>query len=145
MLGSNGGSWPVESSEDDSSLEFTIAHVVKLGGAIDDVVDSLKCEVHGHELYHGSESHECSAAADACEPCLGDGCVPEALRSPLVNKSFRYLVCAMVVGDLLAHDEHLLVSGELLVKSSVQCFSVGDFLGEVSDEVFGDALKHSIL
>ena len=56
VLGCDGGGWSVESSEDDWASEVSSGHVLGLGAGVDDVVDGLESEVHGHELDDGSES-----------------------------------------------------------------------------------------
>ncbi len=145
MLGSNSGCRSIETTKDNASFKLTSTHIVKFSRAVDDVVDGLKRKIHSHELNDRSEAHESSTTTDSSEAGFSDGGVPQSVGSPFVDQSFRYLVCAVIVGDLFSHNEHLLVSGQLFIKGFIKGLSNCDFLREISDKVFGDALIHSEL
>lgn len=142
MLRCNCSRWSVEPSEYDTAVELSRAHVVQLGSAVDDVVDGLQRKVHGHELDDRREAHQRSPAADSSEAGLGDGRVPQALRTPLVDEPLRDLVGSVVVGHFLTHDEYFIASGELLVERLVQSLTDGDLVREIAGQDAGDALNH---
>ena len=50
MLGCHGCCGSVEASEDNRAADEATAHVVQLGGAVDDLVEGLHGKVNGHEL-----------------------------------------------------------------------------------------------
>ena len=54
------------------------------------------------------------ADADAGEAVLGDRRVDDALGAEFLQQALRDLVGALVLGDLLAHDEDVAVAAHLL-------------------------------
>ena len=81
---------------------------------IDDLVEGHGAEVPGHELDDGSEPHHGRAHADAREALLGDGRVDHPAGAEALEEPFGHLVRALVVPDLLAHQEHAIVAVHLL-------------------------------
>lgn len=106
------------------------------------MVDGLQRKVHGHELDDRREAHQSSPTANSSEAGLGDGGVPQALRTPLVDEPLCDLVGPVVVGHFLAHDEYFVISGELLVEGLVQSLTHGDLVREITGQNAGDALYH---
>lgn len=52
----------------------------------------------------------------------------------LIDESFGNFIGSVVVGDFFSDDEDVGISVEFLVKSPVECLSVGDFLREAPEE-----------
>jgi hypothetical protein len=63
---------------------------------------------------------ERGADGETAETHLGDGCVDNPLVAKAVQQALGDLVCAVVLGNLLTHDEHLGVALELLGERLVQ-------------------------
>mmetsp|Transcript_15429 Transcript_15429/g.60299 ORF Transcript_15429/g.60299 Transcript_15429/m.60299 type:complete len:315 (+) Transcript_15429:104-1048(+) len=110
----------VRPAEHDRAAQLATGHVSELGGRVDDVVDGLEGKVPGHELDDGLESRHASAHANTRKAGLGDGRVDDALDAKLLQQALGHLVGALVLGHLLAHDEHLLVLAHLLRNCAVQ-------------------------
>jgi hypothetical protein len=123
----------IESSENDASMQLSCTHIVEFGCAVDDVVDGLQGEVHGHKFYDGSQSHKGSSTSDTCEASFGDGSVPDSFGTVFVDEAFGDFVCSVVIGDFLAHHEHFWVSGKFFVESSVEGFSDSYFFSKRSE------------
>lgn len=56
------------------------------------------------------------------------------MGSVLIDESFGNFIGSVVVGDFFSDDEDVGISVEFLVKSPVECLSVGDFLREAPEE-----------
>lgn len=74
------------------------------------------------------EATEGSTNGQTSETALGDGSVNDTLLTEAVEKTFGNLVGTIVLGDLLAEDEDLVVGLELLSKSLVEGISDGVLL-----------------
>ena len=78
------------------------------------MVDRLHGEVPGHELDDGPEPRKARADADAGKAIFGDGRVDDAGRAELLEQALGHFVGALILGDLLAHDEDASVGPHLL-------------------------------
>ena len=105
LRGDAGGS-AVRPAEHDRAMHLAARHIERLGGRVDDVVDRLHGEVPGHELDDRLEPGEGRADADAGEAIFGDRRVDHARRAELVEQALGHFIGALVLADLLAHDEH---------------------------------------
>lgn len=92
------------------------------------MVYGLHCKVHSHEFNDRNQPHKGGSDGNTCKACLCDGSIPESLRSVLIDESFSNFIGPVVVGDFFSDDEDVGISGEFLVKSPIECFSVSDFL-----------------
>jgi hypothetical protein len=70
--------------------------------------------------YHRVQPVQRGADGQAGEAALGDGCVDNAPLAEAVQQALGDLVCAVVLGNLLTHDKHLVVELELLGERLVQ-------------------------
>ena len=66
------------------------------------------------------------ADADAGEPELGDRRVDDAHLAEFLEQTFRDLICALVDGDFLAHEEDAVVALHLFAQRLVEGVSVRD-------------------
>ena len=104
-------------SEHDGDPVLPAGHLVDLRRAVDDLVEGHQAEVPGHELDDRPQAGHGRADAQAREAALADRGVDDALGSELVEQALADLVGAVVVGDLLPHQEdggvalHLLAQG----------------------------------
>ena len=95
----------VGAAEDDRAAHLAARHVERLGRRVDDLVDRLHGEVEGHELDDRLQPAERRADAQAGEAVLGDRRVDDALGAELLEQALADLVGALVLRDLLAHQE----------------------------------------
>ena len=98
-------------------------HVERLGGRVDEMIHRLHGEVEGHELDDGLEPAHGGAHADPGEPGLGDGRVDHPASAELVEQALAHLVGALILRDLLAHEEDVGVGPHLLRHRVAQRFS----------------------
>ena len=110
----------VGAAEDDRRVHLAARHVELLGGRVDDLVDRLHGEIPGHEFDDRAQAGEGGADADAGKAMLGDGRVDDALRPDFLQEVLRDLVGALVLGDLLAHDEDVAIAAHFLGHRLVQ-------------------------
>ena len=106
VLGGDAGSRAVRAAEHDRAVHLPARHVVGLGRRIDDLIHRLHGEVERHELDDWLETAKRSANAEAGKTVLGDRRVNNALRAEFLQQALGDLVGALILGDLLAHDEH---------------------------------------
>ena len=78
------------------------------------MVDGLQREVPGHELDDGLEAGKGRADAGAGKGIFGDRRVDHAPLAELIEQALGDLVGALILADLLAHDEHAVVGAHLL-------------------------------
>ncbi len=111
--------------EDDRHRELALGHVVHLRRRVDDLVDGQEGEVEGHELDDGPQPRHRRAHAQPREAELADRRVHDALVAELVEQALGHLVGAVVLGDLLAHEEDVRVPLHLLAERLVEGLAVG--------------------
>jgi hypothetical protein len=104
----------IGATEHDGAAQLTAGHVERLGRRIDDVVDGLHCEVEGHEFDDGLEAAHGRTHADASKAVLGDRRIDDPARAELGEQPLGDLVRALIFGDLLAHDEHVIIRAHFL-------------------------------
>ena len=114
VLRADAGGGAVGTAEDDRAAHLPARHVERLGGGIDDLVHRLHGEVEGHELDDRLQPGHCRADAQPRKAVLGDRRVDDAPGAELLQQPLRDLVGALVLGDLLAHDEDVGVAAHLL-------------------------------
>jgi hypothetical protein len=114
VLGGDARRRAVRAAEHDRAAHLAAGHVERLGGGVDDVVDRLHGEVEGHELDDRLQARHRRADAEAGEAVLGDRRVDHALRPELLQQALGDLVGALILADLLAHEEHVAVAAHFL-------------------------------
>ncbi len=114
VLGADPGGGAIRPAEHDRAAELAAGHVEGLGRRVDDVVDRLHGEVPGHELDDRPQAREGGADAQAREAVLGDRRVDHPADAELVEQPLAHLVGALILGDLLADQEHLGIAPHLL-------------------------------
>jgi hypothetical protein len=81
------------------------------------------------DTYNGMQTAKGSTDSQTGKAGLCDGGVDDPLLAEPVEQALGDLVCAVVLGDLLAEDEHLLVGlellGERLVQGIADCVLLG--------------------
>ena len=125
VLGGDARGRTVRAAEDDRRAHLAARHVERLGGRIDDLVDRLHGEVEGHEFDDRLQPGHRRADADAGKAVLGDRRVDDAPRPEFLQQALRDLVGALVLGDLLAHDEDVRVAAHLFGHGVAQRFAHG--------------------
>ena len=75
---------------------------------------ATQAEAEGHELDDRPQADHRRADADAGEPFLGDRRVDDPARAEPLEHPLADLVGAVVLGDLLAHEEDAVVALHLL-------------------------------
>ncbi len=78
------------------------------------MVDRLHGEVPGHELDDRLEAGEGRADAHPGEAIFGDRRIDHARRAELIEQALGHFVGALILADLLAHDEHRRIAAHLL-------------------------------
>ena len=78
------------------------------------MVNGLHGEVPSHEFDDWAETEQASANANTCETGLSDGGVDNAIWAELVKHTLADLVRALVLTDLLAHEEHIWVTSHFV-------------------------------
>ena len=116
----------LRAAEHDRDVELPAAHLEDLGGVVDDLIDRDQREVEGHELDDRPQPDHRGADADAGEPHLGDRRVDDAALAEALEQALGDLVRAVVVADLLAHDEHVGVAVHLLAHGLVERLAIAD-------------------
>eukprot|EP00053_Salpingoeca_punica_P008562 m.76658 g.76658 ORF g.76658 m.76658 type:complete len:418 (+) comp14651_c0_seq1:227-1480(+) len=125
VLGTDAGRRAVGAAEDDGAGEHAVGHVVGLGGRVDHVVDGLHGEVEGHELADRAEAGHGCADGHASETHLRDGRVDHSVATKRLQQAAADLICAVVLADLLAHEDDLLIAPHLVLHGQRQGIANG--------------------
>ncbi len=131
VLGRDARGGAVRPAEHDRAAHLPARHVERLGGGVDDLVDRLHGEVERHEFDNRLQAHERGTHAQAGKALLGDRRVDDALGPEFRQQALADLVGALILGDFLAHQEHLVIAPHLLGHRVAQRFAHrrGDGLG----------------
>ena len=107
------------------------------------MVDRLHGEVPGHELDDRLQPGEGRADADPGKAIFGDRRIDHAGRAELIEQALGDLVGALILADLLAHDEHRRIAAHLLGHGVAQRLAHGhaDHLGAGRDLGLGPRLR----
>ncbi len=142
VLGGHAGGRAVGAAEHDRALDLAAGHVERLAGRVDQLVHRLHGEVPGHELHDRLQPGHGRAHRHAGEAVLGDRGVDHAAVAELFQQAAADLVGALVLGDFLAHQEHVLVAAHLLGHGVAQGVADGrlDQLGPFRDGRIGQGL-----
>ena len=105
---------PRVAPEHDRHRELAAAHVAHVGGIVHELVEGDVAEAVGHELDDRAQSDHRRADADPGEAVLGNRRVDDATAPELVEHSLRDFVRAVVLGDLLTHEEDSVIALHLL-------------------------------
>src|SRR6185312_14069421 len=99
-------------------------HEADLGRVVHDLIDGYEREVPRHELDDRPQPGHGRTDADADEAALGDRRVDDALLAELLQHPLRHLVGALVMPDLLAHQEDRFIALHLFAHGLVERFAV---------------------
>ena len=113
-------------AEHDRHRELPGRHLVDLRRVVDDLIDRDEREVEGHELDDRTQPDHGRADADAGEAHLRDRRVDHAPLREVLQQALRHLVRALVVPDLLAHEEDVVVAIHLLAHRLVERLAHAD-------------------
>ena len=105
VLGGDARGCAIRAAKHDRAVHLPARHIERLGGGVDDVVDRLHGEVPGHELDDGLEPRKGRADADAGKAIFGDRRIDHAPFAELIEQALADLVGALILADLLAHEE----------------------------------------
>src|SRR5256885_13911202 len=91
---------------------------------VDHFIERKQREVPCHELDDWTQANHCGADACTGESELRDRRVNYAHRAELVEQSFRHFVGAVVLGDLLSHQEDAIVALQLFAQRLRQSIAI---------------------
>ncbi len=112
-------------ADDQRAARLAAEHVADLGRVVDDLVEGVEREVHGHDLHDRPRAGHRRADRGADEALLGDRRVAHAVGAELLHQAGGDAVGAVEEPDLLAHHEHALVALELLPQRLVERLADG--------------------
>ena len=146
MLGRHARSGAVRPAEHDGAAHLPARHIKRLRRRIDDLVDRLHGEIPGHEFDDGLQTAESRAHADAREAIFGDGRIDHAPRAEFLQQALADFVRALILRDLLAHQEHAFVAAHFLRHRVAQRIAHrhGDEFGAFGDFGFGGGHRRGI-
>ncbi len=107
-------------------LDLAARHVAVLGRLVDDLLERERQEVLVHDLDDRAHARHRRADARADDRHLGDRRVAHALRAELVEQPLRDAHRAAHLGDVLAHDEDVVVLAHRAGERVADGLAVGD-------------------
>ena len=107
-------------------LHLAARHVAVLRGLVDDLLERERQEVLVHDLDDRAHARHRRADARADDRHLGDRRVAHALGAELVEQALRDAHRAAHLGDVLAHDEDVVVLAHRLHERVADGLAVGD-------------------
>jgi hypothetical protein len=127
VLGAEPGTAAVGGADDQRDLDLAVRHVAGLGDLVDDDVPAHGEEVAEHDLGDGPEPGHRGPHGRAEDRLLGDGRVHHPTGSELVEETHGRLEDAAGPGDILADEEHPVVTLHLLGDAPGDGVAVGQF------------------
>ena len=91
---------------------------------VDDLIEGEQREVDRHQLHHRSQARHRRADPHADDRVLGDRRVAHAALPELLEQAVGDLEGAAEDADVLAHEEHPLVAGQLLPQPRVESLAI---------------------
>src|ERR1700730_17036089 len=92
------------SAKDDRDFELPARHVKHLRGGIDDLISCENRKVERHKFDDRSQAGHSGANAKTREAQFSNRGIDDSLITKLLEQAFRYFVCSVVSGNLLAHE-----------------------------------------
>ena len=131
VLGGDAGGRAVRPAKHDRAMHLAARHIERLGGGVDDVVDRLHGEVPGHELDDGLEPAKAAPTPTPAKPYSVMGVSTTRVGPNSSSRPWRHFIGALILGDLLAHEEHIRIGAHLLGHGVAQrlAHGHGDHLG----------------
>src|SRR2546429_212408 len=109
----------------DRHTDLPSGHVADLRRIVHDLIHRKDREVKGHHLDDGVESGHGGADRQAGKSQFGDRRIYDAPRAELFQEPLADLEGALIIGDILADQEDLLVAPHLFPQSLVERFPIG--------------------
>src|SRR3989442_1385188 len=126
MLGRHLISRAARSAKNDRDLELPAGHVKHLGGRINNLIRRQNGKIEGHELDNRPQASHRRAYTETGEAKFSDWRIDNSFWSKLREQPARYLVRAVVLRNLFAHQKNVLVASQLFVESLVQGVAHGN-------------------
>ena len=136
MLGSRVGASARASHDRQGNGDLAAEHVVDLGCIISDLVGAYAVEADVHEVDYRAEPRCSGPDTGTDEAGLRDGCIAHPAAPELADKSLGQphraapgvllVVPVAATGNVLAHDDDVLVAFHLLLDSLVDCLYIRD-------------------
>jgi hypothetical protein len=124
MLGAGRPAGAALGADGQRHLQLPAGHVPVLGRLVDDLLRGERQEVLVHDLHDGAHALHRGPDAGADDADLGDRRVADALRAELVEQALRDAHRPAHLGDVLAHDEDVVVLAHRGRKCVADRFSV---------------------
>src|SRR5438132_1428183 len=109
----------------DRHTDLPPGHVADLRRIVHDLIHREDREVKGHHLDDGMESGHGGADRQAGKSQFGDRRIDDAPRAKLFQEALANLEGALIIGDILADQEDLLVAPHLFPQRLVERFPIG--------------------
>ncbi len=114
VLGADARGRAVGPAKHDRAFHLAAGHVARLGRRIDDLVDRLHGEIPGHEFDDRLQAAKGCADAEAGKAVFGDRRIDDTVGAEFLEQTLTDLVGALILRDLLAHQEDVAVAAHLL-------------------------------
>src|SRR6266446_851887 len=117
----------VRTPECDGYIELPARHREHVGGVVHHLIEGYERKAERHKFNDRPQSDHRRADSEAGESVFADWSVndppwPKALKQALAD-----LVCALIFGDLFAHQKNIRVPLEFFRERFIECLTIGDF------------------
>src|SRR5205809_7244860 len=124
----------VRTQECDGYIELAARHREHVGGVVHHLIEGYERKAERHKFNDRPQSDHRRADSEAGESVFADWSVndppwPKALKQALAD-----LVCALIFGDLFAHQKNIRVPLEFFPKRFIERLAISDF-SHVSSEL----------
>src|SRR5213593_1486217 len=117
----------VRSSKRDGNIELTARHREHVRRVVHHLIEGYERKAKGHELNDRPQPDHRRADSEACESVFADRSVNNPPRPEALKQALADLVCALIFGNLFAHQKNIRISLQFLSERFIECLTISDF------------------
>ena len=116
----------VRTAEGNRDVKLPTRHREHVRRVVYDLIEGHQREAEGHELDYRPQTNHGRADPEAGETIFTDRRIDDAGWTETIKQALAHFISAVVLRDLLAHEEDVLVALQLFRERLVQRLAIGD-------------------
>src|SRR5436309_8221840 len=117
----------VRSSKRDGNIELAARHREHVRRVVHHLIEGYERKAERHELNNRPQPDHRRADSEAGKPVLADWSINNPPRPKALKQALAHLVCALVFGDFLAHQENIWIPLEFFRERFIERLTISDF------------------
>src|SRR5437899_6256293 len=117
----------VRTPECDGYIELAARHREHVRGVVHGLIEGYERKAERHKFNDRPQSDHRRADSEAGKPVLADWSINNPPRPKALKQALAHLVCALIFGDFLAHQENIWIPLEFFRERFIECLTISDF------------------